>query len=53
VETCAGPWRRSGHWWDTNAWARDEWDVELSDTTVWRLTHDRLSGHWFLEALYD
>jgi protein ImuB len=53
VETCAGPWRLSGHWWDTNAWARDEWDVELSDGTVWRLAHDRLAGQWFLDALYD
>jgi len=53
VETCAGPWRLSGHWWDTDAWARDEWDVELSDGTVWRLANDRLTGHWFLDALYD
>jgi protein ImuB len=53
VETCAGPWRLSGHWWDTEAWARDEWDVELSDGTVWRLANDRLTGHWFLDALYD
>jgi protein ImuB len=53
VEISAGPWRLSGHWWDTNAWARDEWDVELSDGTLWRLANDRLTGHWFLDALYD
>jgi protein ImuB len=53
VETCAGPWRLSGHWWDTNAWARDEWDVALSDRTVWRLAHDRLTNLWSLDALYD
>jgi protein ImuB len=53
VETCAGPWRLSGHWWDTTAWARDEWDVELSDRTVWRLSHDRLTNLWSLDALYD
>ena len=53
VETCAGPWRLSGHWWDTDAWARDEWDVELSDRTVWRLSHDRLTNLWYLDALYD
>ena len=53
VGTCAGPWRLSGHWWDTNAWARDEWDVALSDGTVWRLVHDRLTTTWFLDALYD
>jgi protein ImuB len=53
VETSAGPWRLSGHWWDTDAWARDEWDVALSDHTVWRLAHDRLTDAWFLDALYD
>lgn len=53
VETCAGPWRLSGHWWDTNAWAHDEWDVALSDGTVWRLSHDRLNDQWFLTAVYD
>jgi protein ImuB len=53
VETCAGPWRLSGHWWDTHAWAHDEWDVALSDHTIWRLSHDRLTDTWFLTALYD
>jgi protein ImuB len=53
VVTCAGPWRLSGHWWDTVAWARDEWDVELTDGTVWRLAHDRLADTWHLDALYD
>jgi protein ImuB len=53
VITGAGPWRLSGHWWDTNAWARDEWDVALSDGSVWRLSHDRLTKTWFLDALYD
>ena len=53
VITCAGPWRLSGHWWDTGAWARDEWDVELTDRTLWRLAHDRLNNTWFLDVLYD
>lgn len=53
VETSAGPWRRSGHWWDTDAWAHDEWDVELADHTVWRLAHDRLTNAWSLTAVYD
>lgn len=53
VETCAGPWRLSGHWWDTHAWAHDEWDVALSDHTIWRLSHDRLADTWSLTALYD
>ncbi len=53
VDTCAGPWRLSGHWWDTGAWAHDEWDVALSDATLWRLSHDRLTETWSLTALYD
>jgi protein ImuB len=53
VETCAGPWRLSGHWWDTHAWAHDEWDVALSDGTLWRLSHDRLADTWSLTAVYD
>jgi len=53
VVTCAGPWRASGDWWDTDVWARDEWDVALTDGTVWRLAHDRLTNHWLLDAVYD
>jgi protein ImuB len=53
VERCAGPWRSSGDWWDTDAWARDEWDVELTNRTVWRLAHDRLTNTWSLDAVYD
>jgi protein ImuB len=27
VVCLAGPWRRSGDWWRSDLWARDEWDV--------------------------
>lgn len=53
VVMCAGPWRISGDWWDTDVWARDEWDVALADNTVWRLAHDRLHDTWFLDGVYD
>jgi protein ImuB len=53
IETAAGPWRLSGRWWDTHAWAHDEWDIALPDHTVWRLSHDRLTNQWLLTALYD
>jgi protein ImuB len=53
VLTSAGPWRLSGQWWDTETWARDEWDVALADHTLWRLCHDRLTDTWHLDALYD
>jgi protein ImuB len=53
VLSCAGPWRISGEWWDTRAWARDEWDVLLADTRLCRLAHDRLTDHWHLIGVYD
>jgi protein ImuB len=53
VVTCAGPWRMSGHWWGPAAWAHDEWDVQLTDGALWRLTHDRTTDTWSLTALYD
>jgi protein ImuB len=53
VVTCAGPWRVSGQWWDVDVWARDEWDVALTDSTVWRLVHDRLTDEWSLDGVYD
>jgi protein ImuB len=53
VVGCAGPWRVSGEWWDTGGWARDEWDVALSDGAVCRLARDLLSGEWYLDGVYD
>jgi len=54
VVTCAGPWRGSGEWWDTGVWARDEWDAALGDDgTLCRLAHDRRTGEWYLDGVYD
>jgi protein ImuB len=53
VVTCAGPWRSSGEWWDARAWARDEWDVALSDGALGRLARDRLTNRWSLDGVYD
>jgi protein ImuB len=53
VVDCAGPWRLSGEWWDARAWARDEWDVALSDGAVCRLTRDLRSSDWYLDGVYD
>lgn len=49
----AGPWRVSGEWWDADAWARDEWDVALSDGAVCRLARDLRSDTWYLDGVYD
>jgi len=53
VVGCAGPWRVSGEWWDAAAWARDEWDVALSDGAVCRLARDLRAGEWYLDGVYD
>jgi protein ImuB len=55
VERAAGPWRTSGAWWDPKsaAWDRDEWDTALSDGSICRLFHDRITDGWFLEAILD
>jgi protein ImuB len=53
VMASAGPWRLSGEWWDTRGWARDEWDLLLGDGTLCRLAHDRVSGTWQLDGIYD
>ncbi|HEY3066804.1 MAG TPA: DNA polymerase Y family protein [Methylomirabilota bacterium] len=48
----AGPWRVSGEWWE-EPWARDEWDVACGDGTLCRLARDRVTGAWWLDAVYD
>jgi protein ImuB len=53
VLACAGPWRGSGEWWDARAWARDEWDVALSDHTLCRVSWDRVADAWLLDGVYD
>lgn len=53
VTAGAGPWRRSGEWWDAGAWARDEWDLLLGDGTLCQLARDRVTGTWTLDAIYD
>jgi protein ImuB len=57
VLIAAGPWRSSGRWWKGgNHWAREEWDVALDGKNVaglYRIFRDSISGHWFVEGMYD
>jgi protein ImuB len=50
VLNAAGPWRTSGDWWTTTAWNRDEWDIALSNGSLYRIYHD---SNWYVEGSYD
>jgi protein ImuB len=32
-----GPFFSSGNWWDSSRWAREEWDVETADGSLFRI----------------
>jgi hypothetical protein len=49
----AGPWRLFGEWWGEGRFARDYWDVELSDGGVYRLYHDLANDSWYADGVYD
>jgi protein ImuB len=51
VVASAGPWRTSGDWWTNDPWARDEWDIALSDGALYRIYSEQ--GRWFVEGSYD
>jgi len=57
VTAAAGPWRNNGGWWTTEAWTRDEWDVELrveqSTPILVRMYRDLSSARWYLEGTFD
>jgi protein ImuB len=36
-----------------DAWDRDEWDVAMTDGTIYRLVVEREVGQWFLEGVID
>jgi protein ImuB len=47
----AGPFHASGNWWDRNAWARAEWDVQLGNGALARC-HQHEQG-WAVDGIYD
>jgi protein ImuB len=51
VVSSAGPWRTTGDWWTADPWARDEWDVALSDGALYRIYSEQ--GRWFVAGSYD
>jgi len=56
IVCASGPWRTSGDWWRADVWARDEWDVAVSDPegeVLCRIYFDLASEHWFVAGMYD
>ncbi|MCC6764765.1 MAG: DNA polymerase Y family protein [Deltaproteobacteria bacterium] len=49
----AGPWRVRGEWWTDDPYAREYYDVELSDGGVYRLYRDVRSSTWVVDGVYD
>jgi protein ImuB len=47
----AGPYRISGQWWDQHTWNIEEWDIELSDGALYRISKSQ--GTCFLEGCYE
>jgi protein ImuB len=46
-----GPYPLSGNWWDEQAWARVEWDVEIENGILARCYCDQ--GGWAIDGIYD
>lgn len=57
IVSCAGPWKSSGDWWmeptGEDRWSREEWDIEMTDGSVYRIFWDNRTRGWFLEGVYD
>src|SRR5216110_3239599 len=51
VVGAAGPWRVVGEWWSDGAFARDYYDIELSDGGLYRCFRE--DGRWFVDGVYD
>jgi protein ImuB len=53
VVALAGPWRLAGEWWAAGGFARDYYDVGLSDGAVYRMYRDLRTARWYVEGTYD
>jgi protein ImuB len=52
VVGAAGPWRVAAEWWSEHAFARDYYDLELSDGGIYRCYREQ-RGTWFVDGVYD
>jgi protein ImuB len=59
IVRASGPWRTSGDWWRPDVWAREEWDITVTDSmpkqsdVLCRVYRDLLSDDWFVAGIYD
>jgi protein ImuB len=54
VVHASGPWRTTGRWWsETERYALDHFDVQVSDGTVLRLCFDWHERSWRVDGVYD
>jgi protein ImuB len=44
IVDAAGPYRVSGGWWEQNPWSAEEWDIEMSDGALYRLSRASRAG---------
>ena len=51
LQLVVGPWRASGHWWEPDAWQREEWDASTVLGKTLRLV--RQPGGWTVEGVLD
>ena len=56
VQSCAGPYLLSTQWWNEEAFAREEWDVEIASegaTAAYLVFRDPRNDTWYLAAEID
>lgn len=53
VKVASGPWKLEDSWWSCEAVQRDYWDIELTDGGLYRIFHQRQTGEWFADGIYD
>jgi len=51
IRDALGPYRASGGWWEREAWATEEWDIETEGGGLYRLA--RNGGEWRVEGSYN
>ncbi|MEM7352503.1 MAG: DNA polymerase Y family protein [Acidobacteriota bacterium] len=53
IRVASGPWGLEEDWWSSERLERDYWDIELVSGGLYRIYHDRQTGDWLLDGIYD